>query len=47
MKKKIELTKYTLDLEKALDNIVKIEEVKGYTTIERDNARKYRQKNTK
>jgi len=47
MKREIELTKYTLDLAKALDNIVKIEEVTGFTTIERHDARKYRKKNTK
>lgn len=41
MEKKIELKKYALDMDKMLNDIVKIEKPNGYITIERNHARKH------
>ena len=46
MKKNIELRKYSLDLEKELDNIMNIEK-KDYITIEKDNGREHKKNKTK
>lgn len=41
MKKKIELRKYSLNLEKELNNIMNIEK-KDYITIEKENGREHK-----
>ena len=46
MKKNIELRKYSLDLEKELDDIMKIEK-KDYIIIEKDNGREHKKNKEK